>query len=166
MARTKEIAMKLCNSLLNALFLGTAAQFAFADAGHDHGKNVTFGSAGKEFEITRTIEVQASDDMRFTPGKIEVRQGETIKFVVTNIGRIRHEFSIGDRASQRAHALMMKKMSNMKHEDDPTTVTVEPGQTKAVVWKFDKKPASPLEFACHEPGHYEAGMKMAVVLGK
>ncbi len=104
--------------------------------------------------------------MRFTPGQIEVRQGETIKFVVTNVGRLRHEFSIGDRASQRAHALMMKKMPNMKHEDDPATVTVEPGQTKTVIWKFDKKPASPLEFACHEPGHYEAGMKAGVALAK
>ena len=158
--------MKGHHALLSALFLGTATQLAFADAGHDHGKNVTFGSPGKESEITRTIEVQASDDMRFTPGKIEVRQGETIKFVVKNVGQVRHEFTIGDRASQRAHALMMKKMPNMKHEDDLTTITVEPGRTTAVVWKFDKKPASPLEIACHEPGHYEAGMKMAVGLGK
>jgi uncharacterized cupredoxin-like copper-binding protein len=158
--------MKVPHVMLGALFLGTATQLAFADAGHDHGKSASFGSPGKESEITRTIEVQASDDMRFTPGRIEVRQGDTIKFVVTNVGRIRHEFSIGDRASQRAHALMMKKMPEMKHEDDPTTVTVEPGQTKTVIWKFDKKPASPLEIACHEPGHYETGMKMAVALGK
>ncbi len=156
--------MRVRNALLSALLLGTAAQLAFADAGH--GKNATFGSPGKESEITRTIEVQASDDMRFTPGKIEVRQGETIKFLVTNVGQVRHEFSIGDRASQRAHALMMKKMPKMKHEDDPATVTVEPGQTKTVVWKFDKKPASPLEFACHEPGHYEAGMKVNTAWGK
>jgi len=160
------MAMKVRNVFLSALFLGTATQLVFADAGHDHGKNATFGSPGKESEITRTIEVQASDDMRFTPGKIEVRQGETIKFVVKNVGRIRHEFSIGDRASQRAHALMMKKMQNMKHEDDPATVTVEPGEAKAVVWKFDKKPASPLEFACHEPGHYESGMKINTAWGK
>ncbi len=158
--------MKVYDALLCALFLGTVAQLAFADAGHDHGKNTTFGSPGKESEITRTIEVQASDDMRFTPGKIEVRQGDTIKFIVTNVGRIRHEFSIGDRASQRAHALMMKKMPNMKHEDDPATVTVEPGEAKALVWKFDKKPASPLEFACHEPGHYDAGMKINTAWGK
>ena len=61
---------------------------------------------------------------------------------------------------------MMKKTPNMKHEDDPAAVTVEPGQTKTVVWKFDKKPASPLEFACHEPGHYEAGMKINTAWGK
>jgi len=121
---------------------------------------------GKESDVARTVEVSTSDDMRFTPGKLDVKQGETIKFVVKNVGQIRHEFAIGDRASQRAHALMMKKVPNMKHEDDPTTVVVQPGQTKTVVWKFDKKPASPLEIACHEPGHYEAGMKLAIVLGK
>ncbi len=61
---------------------------------------------------------------------------------------------------------MMKKTPNMKHEDDPAAVTLEPGEAKAVVWKFDKKPASPLEFACHEPGHYEAGMKINTAWGK
>ena len=156
--------MKTRNALLGVLVSGMAAQSAFADAGHDHNKPLTFGSPGKESEITRTIEVQASDDMRFTPGKIEVKQGETIKFVVKNVGQVRHEFAIGDRASQRAHALMMKKMPNMKHVDDPTTVSLAPGESRTVTWKFDKKPASPLEFACHEPGHYEAGMKAAVAL--
>ena len=158
--------MKARNTLVSVLVLGMAAQFSFADAGHHHDKPVTFGSTGKEAEITRTIEVQASDDMRFTPGKIDVKQGETIKFVVKNVGQVRHEFAIGDRASQRAHALMMKKMPNMKHEDDPTAVTIDPGQTKTVIWKFDKKPAGPLEFACHEPGHYEAGMKIGVAWAK
>lgn len=158
--------MKVRNARLSVLVLGMAAQFGFADAGHDHNKRVSFGSPGKESEITRTIELQAADDMRFTPGKIDVKQGETIKFVVKNTGKLRHEFAIGDRASQRAHALMMKKMPNMKHEDDPTAVTIDPGETKTVIWKFDKKPAGPLEFACHEPGHYEAGMKINAAWAK
>ena len=156
--------MKALYMLINVLAMGMATQLALADADHKHGANVTFGSPGKESDVTRTIEVEAADSMRFNPAKFEVKQGETIKFVVKNVGQIRHEFSIGDRATQRAHALMMKKMPNMKHADDPTTVSVEPGQTKTVIWKFDKKPASPLEFACHEPGHYEAGMKAEVAL--
>ena len=158
--------MKARNALLGVLVSAMAAQLAFADAGHDRNKPVSFGSPGKESEINRAVEVRASDDMRFTPGKIDVKQGETIKFVVKNVGQVRHEFAIGDRASQRAHALMMKKMPNMKHEDDPTAVTIDPGQTQTVIWKFDKKPAGPLEFACHEPGHYEAGMKIGVAWAK
>ena len=33
-----------------------------------------------------------------------------------------HEFSIGDTASQRAHAKLMAKNPDMKHENDPTAV--------------------------------------------
>ena len=158
--------MKARTMLISVLTMAMtmATQLALADAGNTHRANLTFGSPGKESDVTRTIEVEAADSMRFNPAKFEVKQGETIRFVVKNAGQIRHEFSIGDRATQRAHALMMKKMPNMKHADDPTTVSVEPGQTKTVIWKFDKKPASPLEFACHEPGHYEAGMKAEVAL--
>jgi len=159
--------MKATSMFIAAPALAIAAQFALADAGHHHpGAEVTFGSPGKESEVARTVEVSASDKMRFTPGKLDVKQGETIKFVVKNVGRVKHEFSIGDRAAHRAHASMMKQMPDMKHEDDPTTIAVDPGQTKVIFWKFDKKPAGPLEIACHEPGHYEAGMKMTVVLGK
>jgi len=158
--------MKAYSMFIVAWALAIAAQPALADAGHQHGMKVTFGSPGKESEITRTVEVSASDDMRFSPGKLNIRQGETIRFVVKNVGRVKHEFSIGDRAAHRAHASMMKQMPDMKHEDDPTTITVDPGRTKVILWKFDKKPAGPLEIACHEPGHYEAGMKMPIVLGK
>jgi uncharacterized cupredoxin-like copper-binding protein len=158
--------MKAYSMFVVASALAIAVRLALADTGHPPGAKVTFGSPGKESEVTRTVEVSASDDMRFTPGKLDVKQGETIKFVVKNVGQVTHEFSIGDRASQRAHALMMKSMPDMKHEDDLTTTTVDPGQTRVILWKFDKKPAGPLEIACHEPGHYEARMKMTVVLGK
>jgi len=158
--------MKTYSTLIIAGALAIAAQLALADAGHPSGANVTFGSPGKEREVNRTVEVLASDAMRFTPGKLDVKRGETIKFVVKNVGRVKHEFSIGDRASQRAHALMMKQMPDMEHGHDPNTIGVDPGQTRVILWKFDKKPTSPLEIACHEPGHYEAGMKMTVLLGK
>lgn len=158
--------MKAYSMFIVAWALAIAAQLGLADAGHQPGAKMTFGSPGKESDVTRTVEVSASDNMRFSPGKLDVRQGETIKFVVKNVGRVKHEFSIGDRASQRAHSLMMKQMPDMKHEDDPAAVTVDPGQAKTVIWKFDKKPPSPIEMACHEPGHYEAGMKMGVTWAK
>jgi len=49
-------------------------------------------AAGQRIRNHANDRVRASDDMRFTPGQIEVRQGETIKFVVTNVGRVRYEF--------------------------------------------------------------------------
>jgi uncharacterized cupredoxin-like copper-binding protein len=158
--------MKAYGMIGIACALQIAARLALADAAHVQETNATFGSPGRESEVSRTVEVSASDDMRFAPGKLRVKQGETIRFVVKNVGRVTHEFSIGDRASQRAHALMMQSMPDMKHGDDPATISVEPGRSRVIVWKFDGKPASPLEIACHEPGHYEAGMRMAVVLRK
>jgi uncharacterized cupredoxin-like copper-binding protein len=158
--------MKAYSTFIVASALAIASQLVLADADHHPEAKVAFGSPGRESDVTRTVEVSASDAMRFSPGKLDVKQGETIKFVVKNVGRVKHEFSIGDRAAHRAHALMMKQMPDMRHEDDPTTITVDPGKTKVILWKFDKKPVRPLEIACHEPGHYEAGMKMSIVLGK
>ena len=155
---------------LNLAMVITSALFAcagvFADAGHDHdGMKVTFGSPGKESEVTKTINVEANDQMKFVFDRIDIKQGDVVKFVVRNTGKVRHEFSIGDTPYQRAHAAMMKKMPDMVH-NDPNMVTLESGETKTVIWKFDKPVQGKLVFACHEPGHFEAGMKIDVVLVK
>jgi uncharacterized cupredoxin-like copper-binding protein len=147
-----------------AILLLAHAGTALADQGHAHGGPVAFGSPGKMAEVARTVEVIASDNMRFTPGSFLIKQGETIRFVVKNAGKTAHEFSIGDRSAHRAHGAMMKSMAGMQHADSETTVLLEPGETKTLVWKFDKRPTSALEFACNLPGHYEAGMKAQVEL--
>ena len=69
---------------------------------------------------------------------------------------------LGDTASQRAHVAMMKKMPDMRHENDPAAVTLAPGETKEVIWKFSKPIRGQLEFACQIPGHYDAGMTSKV----
>jgi len=61
---------------------------------------------------------------------------------------------------------MMKKMPNMRHDDDPATIVIDPGRMKTLIWKFDRKPASPIEIACHEPWRYEAAMKLHIVGAK
>ena len=38
--------------------------------------------------VTRNIEVIMDDTMRFTPGQIQVSAGETVRFVVKNVGKI------------------------------------------------------------------------------
>ncbi len=139
---------------------------AFADPGHDHRNlKVAFGSPGKESEVMKTVNVEAGDQMRFVFDRTDIRQGDVVKFIVRNSGKIRHEFSIGDTAYQRAHATMMKKIPDMVH-NDPNMVTLEPGETKTLFWKFDKPVQGKIVFACHEQGHFEAGMKIEVVLGK
>jgi uncharacterized cupredoxin-like copper-binding protein len=157
--------MKICSMLACIVAIAIPTQAVLAQAGHTHGAKAAFGSPGKESRVTRTVEVEASE-MSFSPARLEIRLGETVKFVVRNVGKVNHEFVVGDRDAQRAHAQMMEKMPDMKHHNDPNAVTIKPGKTRTLVWKFDRKPASPLEFACHEPGHYGAGMKIDVVLAQ
>ncbi len=51
-----------------------------------------------------------TDDMRFTPERIQVRQGETIRFVVRNKGKMLHEMVLGTKASLDEHAAMMAEV--------------------------------------------------------
>ena len=78
-----------------------------------------------------------TDEMRFQPSSITVKQGQTVKLVVKNIGKIRHELVIGSHAELEEHAKLMQKFPEMEH-DDPNAVTVEPGKVGELVWKFTK----------------------------
>ena len=148
----------LKQAILSALMLAAGA--ALAGAGHHGGlgADFKFGSPAKPAEATRTVKVELTDDMKIRHDPLTIKQGETINFVVTNAGKVKHEFSIGDVAAQRAHAAMMKKMPDMHHDNDPPTVTVMPGETKELAWTFDKPAQGDIVFACHVAGHYDAGM--------
>jgi uncharacterized cupredoxin-like copper-binding protein len=140
-----------------SIALGAAEKHPHATP-HEHGhasKHANFGRPGKADQVQRTIEVKALDTLRYDPQTFTVKAGETVRFVVTNVGQLKHEFIIGDPAEQRAHAEMMKKMPGMVHED-PNALSLEPGETKALIWQFGQ--AGVVEVACHVPGHYEAGM--------
>ena len=94
--------------------------------------------------------------MRYSTADIKVRKGETIRFVITNVGKVRHEFSLGTEKELIEHNEEMKKFPDMVHEE-PNKVTIDPGKKGEVVWKFTN--AGTVHFACLHPGHYEAGMK-------
>jgi uncharacterized cupredoxin-like copper-binding protein len=117
---------------------------------------VGVGRPGDRAKVSRTVQVQMSDDMRFTPQRIAVRQGETIRIVVRNVGKLRHEFILGDAADLAAHAEAMKSHPGMTH-DAPDMMTLEPAGTREIVWQFGS--GGDVGFACLQPGHFEAGMK-------
>jgi uncharacterized cupredoxin-like copper-binding protein len=130
------------------------------NAGHDHGTEISAaGQVGSPEKVSRTIKITALDTMRYDKKSIQVKPGETVRFVVTNNGKIKHEFAIGTREEQREHAEMMASMPDMKHEEG-NAISLEPGETKKLIWQFGK--AGAVEIACHLPGHYEAGMKAKV----
>jgi len=114
-----------------------------------------WGIAGDAKAATRTVEIRMTDDMRFTPDRIELRQGDTVRFVVRNAGKLMHEFVIGTKQELDAHAALMVKFPNMEH-DEPYMAHVAPGQTGEIVWTFNR--AGDFDFACLIAGHYQAGM--------
>jgi uncharacterized cupredoxin-like copper-binding protein len=131
-----------------AMMLVGAAAFA-----HD---SKDAGRPGRAADVTHMVSVTA-DDTSFSVKTIEVHPGETVRFVVTNIGKIDHEYSVATHTEHLEHRQMMAEMPNMKHTDR-NMVTLKPGQTKSLIWKFGA-PRSDLEFACDIPGHAEAGMQ-------
>lgn len=134
------------------------------NAGHEHGNEMSVaGQPGSLKKVSRTIKISTLDTMRYSKENIQARPGETVRFLVTNTGKIKHEFAIGTREEQLEHAEMMASMPDMKHEEG-NAVTLEPGESRELIWQFGK--AGAVEIACHLPGHYEAGMKARVSVKK
>ena len=151
--------MKYLITLIFSTFISTTALAAGSgDHSHDHGKAEFQVGQPHDGEPDRVIEVSMLDTMRFefAPEFHSLHAGEVIRFWVRNDGNIVHEFSIGNAEEQKKHAEMMRKMPNMKH-DDPNTVSLEPGESATLTWKFMGDDT--VVFACNEPGHFEAGMR-------
>jgi uncharacterized cupredoxin-like copper-binding protein/Cu/Ag efflux protein CusF len=129
--------------------------------GHDDDESTAFGEPGLASMADRTVAVTMNDDMRFTPDSIAVKQDETIKFVVTNAGTVRHEMMVGTVEELQDHAQLMKAFPEMIHEDS-NAVSVEPGKSGEFAWKFTNP--GRFDFACLVPGHYEAGMKGSITV--
>jgi uncharacterized cupredoxin-like copper-binding protein len=154
--------MKLLSALLVAALMG-ASLGATAHEGEDHSKKAgpvkkeqkEWGIAGDAKAVKRTIEVVMTDNMRFSPERIEVKQGETIRFIHKNAGKIMHEFVIGTKKELDEHAALMMKFPNMEH-DEPYMAHVGAGKVGEVVWTFNRP--GEFDFACLVPGHYQAGM--------
>lgn len=131
--------------------------------GHHHSGNA-IGEPGDKTKINRVIHVDMTDAMRFIPAQISVKQGETIRFVIKNSGKVKHEFVLGTEADLKEHYQVMLKYPNMEHADD-NMISVTPGQTGDVIWRFSA--SGTVNFACLQPGHYDAGMKgLIAVAGK
>lgn len=120
-----------------------------------------FGREGDPKKATRTVKVDMSDRMRFSPSSLTVKRGETVRFEVKNSGKIMHEMVIGTMKELKAHAEVMKKHPGMEHEE-PYMVHVAPGRTQTMAWQFTK--AGEFYYGCLIPGHFEAGMVGKVIV--
>lgn len=120
-----------------------------------------FGQTGDPKKVSRTLRVRGDDTMRFTPARITVREGETIRFVFRNAGKVKHEAVLGTMADLKDHAQLMQKFPGMEH-DEPFMVHAEPGQSGEMVWQFTR--SGEFYFGCLMPGHLDAGMLGTIVV--
>ncbi len=149
--------MKSISTALFAAALSISGA-AFAHGDEDH---AAMGRPGVASKVDRTVTVTMSDAMQFSPASIAVKRGETIRFVLKNEGKARHELVLGTIHELKEHAALMRKFPTMEHAD-PNHASVEPGQTGALIWQFTKP--GTFDFACLQPGHFEAGMKGQVIV--
>ena len=149
------------NYIITAFSIIVLSGAALASGNHagGHREGDAMGKPGKASNVTRAVNVDMTDAMRFTPASMDVKQGETIKFVVKNSGKIKHEMTLGAMKDLKAHAEQMKKNPGMEH-DEPNMTSVAPGKTGEIIWQFTT--AGKVDFACLEAGHFDAGMKGAV----
>jgi uncharacterized cupredoxin-like copper-binding protein len=145
----------------------------WAAGGHAHGEagSVSKMAHGEEktstaLTVSRSINIDMNDTMRFSPDQLAVDAGEAIKLVVRNSGKLPHEMVLGSEDALKVHAAEMQQASAQKsghtdsHDHNSSSnilaLSVQPGETKEWVIRFDK--AQNLQIACLIPGHFDAGM--------
>jgi len=140
--------------------LGGPGSHTPPSSGHENTGGV--GGPADADEAARTVEVITLDTMTFEPSRINVSAGETVTFVVTNTGQAVHEFTLGDAAMQQEHADEMAQLGDGMAHTGPNSITLQPGETKQLTWRFGD--TGTLEYGCHEPGHYQAGMRGQITI--
>ena len=140
---------------LIAAFMIAPLAFAQDHGGHGRPKETSLGRPADAKKASRVVRVEMSDQMRFTPAQITVKQGEIVRFEPVNKGQVMHEMVLGTLDDLKKHAELMKKNPGMPH-DAPHMAHVAPGKSGKIGWQFTK----PGEFfyACLVAGHFEAGM--------
>jgi uncharacterized cupredoxin-like copper-binding protein len=147
--------------LMSLALLGTSPVFAHGEETHTEKagpvvkEQKAWGIAGDAKAVKRTIAIAMGDNMLFTPERIEVTQGETVRLTLTNTGKVMHELVIGTQKELAEHAALMKRFPSMEHEE-PYMAHVAPGKTGEILWTFNRP--GEFDFACLLPGHFEAGM--------
>ncbi len=163
------------NLLLTTALAFTLSAPAFASGTHDGGHDAAkpddtavmmIGMPGDRAKVDRTIEVSMSEnddgEMLFEPRELTIATGETIRFNITNMGELEHEFVIDTIDGNAEHKELMAKM-DMEH-DDPNSIRLDESGTGEIIWTFANE--GTFEFACLIPGHYESGMHGPITVGE
>lgn len=96
----------------------------------------------------------------------EFKAGVPYHFTVTNAGTVEHEFMVMPplQEDSMGMAMDMGVLDEMALAMVPAS-DLSAGATATFEYTFtEAAPAGTLEFSCHTPGHYEAGMKLPIVV--
>jgi uncharacterized cupredoxin-like copper-binding protein len=156
--------IELC--IVCAAFIGATPMFAAVEpaANAHEAPHFSAGEPGNPKKPARIVQVSMGEGdgkMMFIPGRIEMKRGEQIRFILTNIGELEHEFVLATSEENIKHAEEMKKNPDMEH-DDPNAKRVAPKKKSEIVWRFTKR--GTFEYGCLIPGHREAGMTGIIVV--
>ena len=108
--------------LITALLFAAATQASAQTLGLES----NIGQPAKATPASRTVFVKM-DDISYGQKSIDVKPGETVRFVLKNEGALMHEFNIGKAVSQLDH---QRKMAALV-KDGTLTPT---GKAKSIVW--------------------------------
>ncbi len=132
------------------------------DVHHQAQEEASALASGKPNDVAvRTVVIDMDDSLRFAPAHWEAAEGEELRLLVVNSGKVRHELVIGDEKALTEHARLMRESPHGHHHSD-NAVSVEPGQAQVLRWSF--KTPGIWGMACFEPGHFEAGMAGQIVV--
>ena len=126
------------------LVLGAVAGALFA-------AGATFAMSSAGGDEMPTVEMTARLS-KFTPDRIAVERGTTVRFVLRNEDPIRHEIIIGGPEVHDRH----EKGTEAYHPPIPGEATVMPYDEVETTYTFDEPGV--VEFGCHLPGHWTYGM--------
>jgi len=149
-----------------SVLVAAAALSACGDDDSDASADTTTANTGSVIDVSMT-------DMAYNPSSFRVTRGQAVTFRFHNNGAVVHEAVIGDEGYQMEHSTSMTTMSGdnmpgtatddgMGHggTGDDQVVTVARGETGEITYRFDE--AMTMLIGCHQPGHYEAGMKATI----
>lgn len=165
-------------TLAAALSFMLIATTALAAPGHS--EQQAFGVPAPQGQ-GRPVRIDLTDNA-YSIKKLNVKAGETVRFVLVNNGTLLHEFNLNTAAEHAEHRPMMAMMMQhgmitpekvvstkmpmpdgtvMTHKE-PNSVFVEPGKKAEVSWKFTTPGV--FEISCNIPGHAESGMVTPVTV--
>lgn len=158
-SRSSSSALAALITLLTAAALAAAVAGCGPSVG---GAGPSVGGAAPSG--TLVVRIVASN-FAFEPDHIEVRAGQTVRFVLENPTDLPHELVIGSLPEQEAHNRAHREAAtdpSPSLAEGPASVYVPARGIGQLEYRFDQP--GELVIGCHIVGHWESGMRGVVIV--